>query len=559
MDLVFFVLLVGALVLVHELGHFVAARAFGVKVLTFSLGFGPALLRIRGRETTYQLGLLPFGGFVRLLQQPERRDEAVLPPEEAARTYESRSILQRALIALAGPTMNVLVPLFLFFAVFLEPGRQLAPNVGVVVAGSPAEGLLRPGDRVLSIDGREVFTFAEVQARIAAGAGRKLAFTVARSVEGQAGEQVVTVAVTPRSVSETRELGVVAVVGRLGIGPAPLAAAIGVYGPGSPAHRAGLRTFDVITHVGGVATPRFVDLERRLRDNRGVAVPVNYLRPRVLPFPAEAPLLDLAVHEPGVAMLAPEPSDGTTELDGLRRAGIESTDLYLASVPEGSSEWLAGLRPGDRVRTLDGAQVLSWNALVEDLIAGGDRTRELGFARDGRAMTGLLRVRKEEWTDPGGEHVERFVFRSTHWAPTLPAPLIDEPAPVRRAARMAVRETVHVVRFIATSAVNLVQGKLTVRSLSGPLSIYDVAGRAGARGTRDFLWVMALISINLGILNLLPIPTLDGGQLLYLAFERVAGRPIPIRVREVLSFVGLLFLLAIMAIALRNDLLQRRS
>ena len=183
----------------------------------------------------------------------------------------------------------------------------------------------------------------------------------------------------------------------------------------------------------------------------------------------------------------------------------------------------------------------------------------IGFSRDGRAMTGLLRIRKEEWTDASGEHVERYMFRSTHWAPTIPLPLIDEPAPIRRAARMALRETLHVVRFIATAATHLASGKLTVRSLSGPLSIYDVAGRAGARGTREFLWVMALISINLGLLNLLPIPTLDGGQLLYLVFERVAGRPIPIRVREVLSFVGLLLLLAIMAIALRNDLLHRRS
>jgi regulator of sigma E protease len=556
-DLVFFVLLVGALVLVHELGHFAAARAFGVKVLTFSLGFGPALLRIRGRETTYQLGLLPFGGFVRLLQMPERRDAEPLSPEDERRTYEAQPVSKRAIIALAGPTMNVLVPLFLFFAVFLEPGKQVAPNVGVVIPGSPAEGILRPGDRVLAIDGREVATYAEIQARIAAGAGKKLSFTIARVVEGQ-GEQTATVQVSPRSVSETRELGTVVTVGRLGIGPSPLAAAIGVPGPSSPAYRAGLRTFDVITHVGGVATPRFIDVERRLRDNRGTAVPVNYLRPRVVPFPEGSPLLDVAIHEPGVVMLAPEPGE-SAELQGLSRAGIDTTDLYLASVPEDSAEWRAGLRPGDRIRTLDGAAVLSWAAFVEDLIAGGDRTREIGFSRDGRAMTGLLRVRKEEWTDPGGEHVERYVFRSTHWAPTVPAALLDEPAPIRRAARMAVRETIHVVRFIAASAQHLVQGKLTVRSLSGPLSIYDVAGRAGARGARDFLWVMALISINLGLLNLLPIPTLDGGQLLYLIFERIAGRPIPIRVREVLSFVGLLFLLAIMAIALRNDLLQRRT
>jgi regulator of sigma E protease len=262
------------------------------------------------------------------------------------------------------------------------------------------------------------------------------------------------------------------------------------------------------------------------------------------------------VHDPGVVILAPEPADTNGDGDGIVRAGIEGTDLYLAAVPEGSSEWRAGLRAGDRIQTLDQQPVRSWAALVEDLVSGGDRTREIGWTRDGKPMTGLLRVRKEEW-DSGGEHVERYVFRSTHWSPTVPEPLVDEPAPVRRAMSAAVRETGHVIRFIGTAASQLVSGKLTMRALSGPISIYDVAGRAGARGTREFLWVMALISINLGLLNLLPIPTLDGGQLLFLVVERVTGRPLPIRVREVLSFLGLLLLLAIMAIALRNDLRAR--
>jgi len=563
MDLVFFVLLVGALVLVHELGHFVAARAFGVKVLTFSLGFGPALLRYRGRETTYQLGILPFGGFVRLLQEPERGCEAAaepIAPEDRARTYEAQTIGRRVVIALAGPTMNVLVPLFLFFAVFLDPGKQIAPTIGVVVAGTPAEGALRPGDRVLSIDGDAIDTYAQIQARIAASPNKKLTFQVVRIVDqgGKPSEQTLSVTATPRAVVETRELGVVATVGRLGIGPSPLAAAIGVPGPSSPAFRAGLRSFDVITHVAGVPTPRFIDLERVLRDNSGTSVPVNYLRPRVVPFPASSPLVDVAVHEPGVAVLAPESRDAANEgSDGLARAGIESTDLYLASVPEGSSEWRAGLREGDRIRTLDAKAVTSWPGLVEDLIGGGDRTREIGWSREGRAMTGLLRVRKEEWVDAAGEHVERYVFRSAHWTPTVPAALMDEPAPIRRAIVAAFDETAHVVRFIGTATSHLLRGKITMRAISGPISIYDVAGRAGARGAREFLWVMALISINLGLLNLLPIPTLDGGQLLFLAVERITGRPLPIRVREVMSFVGLVLLLTIMAIALRNDLRAR--
>jgi len=561
MDLVFFVLLVGALVLVHELGHFVAARALGVKVLTFSLGFGPPILRVRGRETTYQVGLLPFGGFVRLLQIPERRDDAdAIAPEDRPRTYEAQSLARRALIALAGPTMNVLLPVALFFAVSVDGARQAPPIVGVVVAGSAADGLLHPGDRIVSVDGLEIRTYSEVTEKIAASPNKKLAMGILRTVDdggGKSHEQTLTVYVVPRAV-EARIPGEPATVGRLGIGPSPLAAAVGVPTPGSPAARAGLRTFDVITHVAGTSTTRFADLERRLRDNAGTAVPVNYLRPTKLAFPADNALLELAVFEAGVAVLAPDTRDPQhPEVEGLARTGIESTDLYVASVPEGAAEWQAGLRSGDRVRLLDGKPVIAWAAFVEDLIAGGDRTREIGWTREGKPMTGLLRVRKEEWTDATGEHVERYVFRSTHWAPVVPAPLVDEPAPLRRAASHAVAETVRLVRFVGTSALHLAQGKLTVRAIAGPLSIYDVAGRAGSRGAREFLWVMALVSVNLGLLNLLPIPTLDGGQLLYLFVERVTGRPIPLRVREVLSFLGFLLLLAIMVIALRNDLRAR--
>jgi regulator of sigma E protease len=123
--------------------------------------------------------------------------------------------------------------------------------------------------------------------------------------------------------------------------------------------------------------------------------------------------------------------------------------------------------------------------------------------------------------------------------------------------RDAFVETVSVVKFIVGSAVRLLQGKIRVAAISGPIAIYDVAGRAGARGARDFLWVMALISINLGLLNLLPIPTLDGGQLLFLAIEAATRRPVPLRVREVMSIAGLTMLALLMAIALRNDILAR--
>ncbi len=578
MDLLYFVLLVGALVLVHELGHFLAARLFGVKVVTFSIGFGPTLLQLRGRETTYRLALLPFGGFVRLLEgrRPARARRGPVDPEssddelpasdaDASRTLEAQALWKRVIIVLAGPTMNLLAPVFLFFLVFLAPARSVPPWIGLVLPGSPAEGALRPGDRVLEVDGDEIDSYPELHASIAASPGRPLHLRVARprldALPGQsrAREDLVDVSVTPRLATEPSDLGGTRKIGRLGIGPAPLAAAIGVRDVASPAYRAGLRTFDVITHIGGEPTPRFSDVERKFQGNLGTAVPVNYLRPRAVAWPTTAggepqtPLAEAAVFEARVVVLAPEPA-AAPDGRGLERAGIENADLYVASVPAGSSEDRMGLARGDRLERLDGVPVRAWQPLVEDLVAGGDRTREVGWIREGRAMTGLLRVRKEEWTDAGGGKVERYVFRTTHWTPTVAAPLQEEDANAGRALRLAIAETGSLLRYLAVGGARLLRGQIGVEAISGPIAIYDAAGRAGVRGARDFVWVMALVSANLGLLNLLPIPILDGGQLLFFTIETVSRRPLPMRVRGVMTFVGLVLLLALMAIALRNDL-----
>src|SRR6185369_14287592 len=114
MDFVYFIVLVSSLILVHEFGHFLFAKVFGVKVLTFSIGFGPKIIRLRGRETEYCVGILPLGGFVKMLE--ENRQEPVLP-EDKKRTFEAQALWKRIIIVIAGPAMNVLFPVLLYFAV----------------------------------------------------------------------------------------------------------------------------------------------------------------------------------------------------------------------------------------------------------------------------------------------------------------------------------------------------------------------------------------------------------------------------------------------------------
>jgi regulator of sigma E protease len=543
MDLLYFVILVSVLIFVHELGHFTMAKLFGIKVLTFSIGFGPKFLRLRGKETEYCVGIVPLGGFVRMLE--ESRGEPVLP-EDRRRTFEAQAIWKRVLVVMAGPVMNLLFPVLLYFCVFASEQRFVPPTVGVVLAGHPAEGKLIEGDRILEIDGREIGTFVELQQAISQSPGKELKLHVFRSMS------YVEVEVTPEEVLEGAGLERTAPVGRLGVLPHAPAAAIGIQNPESPSYRAGLRTFDVLTSVGGRPVKLYSDVAKIIADNRGETVPVTYLRPKFLDG-ALGGFADLAVFEAGVAALTPEQGQG----DLYQRTGIESSDMYVAIVPPGSAQAKANIQRGDRIWMLDQEKVGSWSVLLERVFAEKEKPHKITYIRDGREDAGTVQLRHELYVDESGQGHERFALRMEHWAPTVPEPLVEHPHLYFYALRNAVEKTLDVARFLVVGMVHMAEGKISLSQLSGPIAIYEVAGREGAKGTDYFLWVMAVISINLGLLNLMPIPVLDGGHLVFLGSEAVLRRPLPIRVREVASLVGMLFLMSLMAVAFKNDVERR--
>jgi regulator of sigma E protease len=162
-------------------------------------------------------------------------------------------------------------------------------------------------------------------------------------------------------------------------------------------------------------------------------------------------------------------------------------------------------------------------------------------------------MRREDFTDEHGQTFARYVLRVQHWIPLAPEKLVEHPSPIRYAFEKAVAETVEVTRFILVGIMRLAQGRLSLDSLSGPMTIYEVAGEEGRKGTDHFIWVMALLSINLGLLNLLPIPVLDGGHLMFFTLEAAMRRPLPLRVREIAHIVGMAIVIGLMAIAFKND------
>jgi regulator of sigma E protease len=543
MDLLYFVILVSSLIFVHELGHFLFAKAFGVKVLTFSLGFGPKVLRLRGRETEYCVGVLPLGGYVKMLEAS--KSDAVLP-EDRHRTFESLASYKRVLIVLAGPLMNILFPVLLYFSVFVGDGPFLPPTVGVVLPGHPADGKLFPGDRIMAVNGEEIGTFDELKRIVAKNPAKPIVFKVFRDYKHLATSFFNDTDQRPLDNPEER-------IGTVGIQPSSPAAVVGVVAD-SPAYRAGLRTFDVVTHVSGRPVPRYIDLERELAANLAETVPVTYLRPAQVDD-ALGGLAEMAVFEAGVVALTPLPQ-GQSLLD---RTGIELADMYVSHVPEDSYLYRAGLRPGDKILRLDDVDVPAWSAFRERVWAERDKAHRIEFLseRDGRLRSGTFQMRREDFTDEHGQTFARYVFGVRHWVPLSAAGWVEHPYPVRYALSKAVAETIDVTRFILIGMRRLIQGRLSLDSLSGPITIYEVAGEEGRKGTDYFIWVMALVSINLGLFNLLPIPVLDGGHLMFLAAEAVLRRPLPLRVREVAHIVGMTIVISLMAVAFKNDLEKR--
>ncbi|MFY2560567.1 RIP metalloprotease RseP, partial [Corallococcus terminator] len=230
-NLGFFILLLGVLVTVHELGHFLVAKACGVKVLKFSIGFGPKLIGFVKGETEYQIAILPLGGFVKMAGDLPHEE---LSPDEAKRGFLAQPPWKRGLIVLAGPAFNLIFPVIVYFFVFLGPHQATSTLVGYVEPGMPAAAAgMRPGDRVLSVEGESVRTFDDMRDTFVGRFERPIPIVVERD------GQPVTLTVKPIKNTETSPIDTVerGLIGVLPLAKPPL---VGVP-PGSVAETAGLR------------------------------------------------------------------------------------------------------------------------------------------------------------------------------------------------------------------------------------------------------------------------------------------------------------------------------
>jgi regulator of sigma E protease len=441
------IVVLGVLIFVHELGHFLAAKAVDIEVQRFSIGLGPKVWGMTYGETEYVLSAIPLGGYVKMGgmadEVMDRIEGGAVEGERrpGPRDFDGKPIWARTLVISAGVIMNFLFA-WLMYSTTLAVWGERQPDydtVGEVVeewlpAGSEGLASLNPGDRLLRIGEAEVSHWGDV----------RRAF-----LEGESGPTRVEI-------------------------------------EGRPA------------------------VEFRL--------PVSE-EERVLAYTSVQYWIDPRV------------------------GGIE----------QGSAAEEGGVEAGDLVRAVDGQPVASWYDFVDMIEPRAGRRTELLLERDGGEIVRYVTPRATEDSDPvTGETstVGRVGIRPP------PDEVVHDAVPFTAAVVGGLEQTVGVTGFILAFLRDLVMGGVSPREVGSIVTIGAASGQAASMGLEPFLLFLALFSVNLAVLNLLPIPILDGGHLLFLAIEAVRGKALSIEQRLRWSNVGFLIVMGIMIWALSNDVLR---
>ena len=537
LTLLSFALVISVVVFFHELGHLIVGKALGVRAIRFSIGFGPKLFGFNAGETEYRVSLLPLGGYVKFAGDNPYEEVA---PEDRGRGFLEQPPWKKGAIAFAGPAANFVLAVALYFVVFAAPHQDLAAKVGYVKPQSPAaQAGLRSGDRIVSIDGEPVVGWSGLQEKIRAHGGQPVTMEIER---GGARE---TLRVVPAVHEETDPVETVKH-GRIGIAAVPRAAQVTVISPDTPAGRGGVRTFDKVVKLDGAPVASWEQLQQQIA-GRSDALKLELLRPE-------------AVQAPGGTLWSEKPVSLTLPApDAPGAYGLEASDLALFAVQPGGAADQAGLKRGDRVLAVNGRPAFSWSDEVDAAIrAAGTQPVRIAVRRDGKELSFAVTPHPRKDRDETGLLQD---VPDLGAAPDLNAFAEAERIWVRYAlpdaAYRAVTNTGVFVRKQAIGIVRIVTGHISSRAIGGPLMIADVARKAAENGWRELVFTMGAISIVLGLMNLIPVPVLDGFHVLTAFIEGIRRRPLSVRFREVANVVGIALLLTLMLYAFRNDAMRK--
>lgn len=556
MSILYFIVMVGALVFFHELGHFLVAKAFDVKVIRFSIGFGPQLIGFTRGETEYVICALPLGGYVQMLGG-DFSDLEELEPEDRGRALMQKPIWQRSLVILAGPVFNIILPIVIYFLFTLFQSTASPALVGEVFDETPAARAgLRSGDRIVAIDGEPVRYWHELLDGVS-GAYDK-ALTVSYERDGQRKD----VALTPEKKTSTDLLGLnVRTYGMIGVH-------LGAYGPtlaitdaDGPAAAAGLAHFDRVVTVNGAPVKRYDEVEALVRASKGAPLKLVVLRRA----PVEIDYGVLYQQRVVEATLTPRAVGEGWDI------GADRAEMVISRVEPGSPAEQAGLRVGDQITRLGDKPGTSWSLMtnqlhnkLNELLLGrkpGDETPitlafPVEYLRDGQPGKATLTPRITKFADQSKQPTYKLYIGWAHMQDTIMPDEVAFPLGDRLAwaGPFSVEQTWSYGRIMVMGLVRMIEGRVSTTSLGGPILIGELAAKAGEAGLQPFLQMMALISINLAVFNMVPIPVLDGGQLLLFALEAIKRGPLSFRTRQIAMYIGFVMIVLVLLLAFKNDI-----
>lgn len=429
------IVMLGILVFVHELGHFCVAKWCGVKVLKFSLGFGPKLVSRQWGETEYLICAVPLGGYVQMLGEGggEQGEAAELTPEEEVRSFARQSVGRRMAIVAAGPVMNlalpfVVLPLAYLVGVNLPAYLDQPPCIGYVVADSEGD-------------------------------------------------------------------------------------------------RHGFKAGDCLESIGGTRVETWESLGPALINHAGVELPV-------------------VVERNGERVSLTLPSDHGA-LEGLQSIGLlPRQDAVVGSLAPGMPAEAAGLQAGDRILAIGEQPVATWYDLRTLIQTIGAKPVAFRILRAGEELTVTLTPRQAR---EGGDYL---IGIAPHHDTTFKRFGVIE------SVKAGARRTMELIDLTLVFIRKLFAGAVSTSSIGGPITVVQIAGQAAQTDFSSILSVLAFLSIQLGILNLLPIPILDGGHLFFACFELVLRRPLSLKAREIAQQIGLALLVMLMLLAFYNDIMR---
>ncbi len=547
-----FIVLIGILIFAHESGHFLFAKLFRVKVLTFSLGFGTPVRLGRFKlswtrgETEYRVAWFPIGGFVRMLGEDPTEE---ISAAERGRSFPAQVPWKRFLIIFGGPLFSVLLALPIYFAYHLFDGTAQGPTLGLVLPGSPAaEAGLRAGDRVLRVGDRAVETWDDVDDGVQDSGGGEIEVRVER-----AGAELVVRAAPVRELDETG-LELLGERWDLGLRHGRLGNMVGVVAPDSPAARAGLQSWDKLLEVGGVPVGGWRDIERLIELHGTSLLPVRAVRS------AEVQIGAVSLRVPSLveAVLQPEPEDrtppGAVRTPGAY-SGLEPIDLYVMGLVKDFPMERAGVQAGDKIVAVFGQPIASWEQFSRAVLTHPEAALPITVRQAGGLRELSLTPQVLEEVNEFKQKMRKPGLGVKYQHNMLGGERIPRPDRLAYALRMCLEHTGRAISMNVLGFVRIFEGRVAAsEAVGGPIMIFQVAGRSAERGLGAFVSMMAFLSVLLGLLNLLPIPILDGGHILFIAIEVIRRRPVSLKARLLSNYVGLLLLVSLMAFAFYNDI-----